>query len=126
MKGKALVMVGILVLGVAISGPMQVAAAQDYEHNWSWLAYTPEAHNWSAFEGGHEPHDWSNVLHKVVDEHDWSGVLHKQEQHNWSAFDGEHEPHDWSASEGEHEPHNWSWMQPEPGATFNPNAGWWG
>ena len=33
MKGKALVMVGILVLGVAISGPIQVAAA--YEHNWS-------------------------------------------------------------------------------------------
>ena len=44
MKGKAallpLVMVGILVLGVATFGPIQVTAA--YEHNWSWLAYTPE------------------------------------------------------------------------------------
>jgi hypothetical protein len=91
MKGKALVMVGILVLvlGVAIVGPMQVAAAQDYEHNWSWLAYTPGAHD-------------------------------------WSAFDGEPKQHDWLASEGEHEPHDWSWMLPEPGATFNPNAGWWG
>ena len=73
MKGNAallpLVMVGILVLGVAIVGPIQVAAA--YEHNWSWLAYTPEAHNWSAFGGEHE-------------------------QHNWSAFGGEREPHDWS------------------------------
>jgi hypothetical protein len=127
MKGKALVMVGILVLGVgvAIVGPMQVAAAQDYEHNWSWLAYTPEAHTWSAFDGEqkqhnwsatveYEPHNWSNVLRKVVDEHDWSGVLHKHEQHNWSAFEGEHEQHDWS------------WMLPEPGETFNPNAGWWG
>jgi hypothetical protein len=105
MKGKALVMVGILVLvlGVAISGPIQAAAAQDYEPNWSWLTYTPEAHNWSVFEGEHE-------------------------QHNWSAFDSENEPHDWSAFDGEHEhePHDWSWMLPEPGATFNPNAGWWG
>ena len=79
MKGNAallpLVMVGILILVVAIFGPMQVTAA--YEHNWSWLAYTPEAHNWSAFEGGHEQH-------------------------------------------------NWSWMLPEPGGTFNSNAGWWG
>ena len=44
MKGNAallpLVMVGILVLGVATFGPIQVTAA--YEHNWSWLAYTPE------------------------------------------------------------------------------------
>jgi uncharacterized membrane protein len=42
MKGKVLVMVGILilVLGVATFGPIQVTAA--YEHNWSWLAYTPE------------------------------------------------------------------------------------
>ena len=127
MKGKALVMVGILVLvlGVAISGPMQVAAAQDYEHNWSWLTYTPEPHNWSAFEGeheqhnwsaivGYEPHNWSNVLHKVEDTHDWSGVLHKPEQHNWSVFEGEHGQHDWS------------WMLPESGEIFNPNAGWWG
>ena len=127
MKGKVallpLVMVGILVLGVATFGPMPVAAA--YEHNWSWLTYTPEAHNWTAlvYEPEqhnwsavveYEPHNWSNVLHKVVDEHDWSGVLHKPEQHNWSAFDGEHEQHDWS------------WMLPEPGETFNPNAGWWG
>jgi hypothetical protein len=41
MKGKAallpLVTVWILVLGVAIFGPIQAAAAQDYEHNWSWL-----------------------------------------------------------------------------------------
>jgi hypothetical protein len=103
MKGKALVMVGILVLvlGVAIVGPIPAAAAQDYEPNWSWPAYTPEAHTWSALEGEHK-------------------------QHNWSAFDGEHEQHDWSASEGEHEQHDWSWMLPEPGATFNPNAGWWG
>jgi hypothetical protein len=126
MKGKALVMVGILVLGVAISGPMQVAAAQDDEPNWPWRTYTPVAHtwsalegehkqhDWSAFDGGHEPHNWSNVLHKVEDEHDWSGVLHKPEQHNWSVFEGEHEQHDWS------------WMQPEPGEIFNPNAGWWG
>ena len=124
MKGKALVMVGILVLGVAISGPIQVAAA--YEHNWSWLTYRSEAHNWSAFggehkqhnwsalEGEHKQHNWSNVLHKVEDKHDWSGVLHKHKQHNWSAFEGEREQHDWS------------WMLPEPGATFNPNAGWWG
>ena len=112
MKGKAallpLVMVGILilVLGVAIFGPMQVAAA--YEHNWSWMAYTPEPHNWtalepvnlqhnwsfmlyeserhnwSALEHEYEPHDWSNMLHKVEDQHDWSSVLHKQEQHDWS------------------------------------------
>jgi len=103
MKGKALVMVGILVLGlsVAISGPMQAATAQDYEHNWSWLAYTPEAHNWSAFGGEYE-------------------------QHNWSAFGGEREQHNWSAFGGEREPHDWSWMQPEPGEIFNPNAGWWG
>ena len=139
MKGKAallpLVMVGILILGVAIVGPIQVAAA--YEHNWSWLAYTPETHNWSAFEPvsprhnwsalvyepeqhnwsatvEYVPHNWSSVLHKVVDEHDWSGVLHKHEQHNWSAFEGEHEQHDWS------------WMLPGPGGAFNPNAGWWG
>jgi hypothetical protein len=45
MKGKALVMVGILVLvlGVAISGPMQVSAAQDYKHNWSWMLPEPGA-----------------------------------------------------------------------------------
>ena len=115
MKGKALVMVGIwvLVLGVAISGPIQVTAAQDYEHNWSWLAYTPEAHTWSAFGGEEEPHDWS-----------WQ--RYEPAEHNWLASDGVHEPHDWSASEGEHEQHDWSWMLPEPGATFNPNAGWWG
>jgi hypothetical protein len=41
MKGKALVMVGILVLvlGVATFGPIQVAAA--YEHNWSWMLPEP-------------------------------------------------------------------------------------
>ena len=42
MKGKVLVTVGILILilGVATFGPIQVTAA--YEHNWSWLTYTPE------------------------------------------------------------------------------------
>lgn len=130
MKGNALVMVGTIILGlslgVAISGPMQVAAAQDYVHNWSfWMTYTPEAHNWSVFGGEHEQHNWSavaeyeqhnwsNVLHKVKDEHDWSGVLHKPEQYNWSVFEGEYEQHDWS------------WLVPEPGEIFNPNAGWWG
>ena len=78
-------MVGILVLGVAIFGPIQVAAP--YEHDWSWIAYTPEPHNWSAFEGEHE-------------------------QHDWSAFEGEHEQHDWSVFEGEHEQHDWLWMLP--------------
>ncbi|MCK4732230.1 MAG: hypothetical protein KAT65_07205, partial [Methanophagales archaeon] len=77
MKGKAallpLVMVGILVLGVATFGPIQVVAA--YEPDWSWLAYTPKPHNWSALEGVHE-------------------------QHDWSALEGVHEPHDWSALEG--------------------------
>ena len=43
MKAKALVTVGILVLGVAISGPIQVAAAQDYEHNWAWMLPEPGA-----------------------------------------------------------------------------------
>ena len=127
-------MVGIMILILAIFGPMQVAAA--YEHNWSW-AYKPEPHNWTAlepispqhnwpfmlYEGErhnwsavveYKPHNWSNVLHKVEDEHDWSGVLHEPEQHNWSALEGGHEPHDWS------------WMLPEAGETFNPNAGWWG
>ena len=137
MKGKAallpLVMVGILI--VAIVGPIQVTAA--YEHNWSWLAYTPEAHNWTAFEGEREPHDWSWLRYEPA-EHNWSAYSREEEPHNWSTFEGEHEPHDWSwleyepaehnwsAFEGEHEQHNWSWMLPEPGEIFNPNAGWWG
>ena len=124
MKEKA-AMLTLVILILAIFGPIQVAAA--YEHNWSWIAYTPEAHNWTALAlepispqhnwsalvyeperhnwsaaAEYEPHNWSNVLHKVEDEHDWSGVLHKPEQHDWS------------------------WMLPEPGETFNPNAGWWG
>ena len=45
MKGKALVMVGILVLvlGVATFGPIQVSTAQDYEHDWSWMLPEPGA-----------------------------------------------------------------------------------
>ena len=120
MKGKA-AMLTLVILILAIVGPMQAAA---YEHNWSWMAYTPEAHNWTALEPispqhnwsavvEYKPHNWSNVLHKVEDEHDWSGVLHKHDQHDWSAFEGEHDQHDWS------------WMLPEPGENFNPNAGWW-
>jgi hypothetical protein len=115
MKGKALVMVGILVLvlGVAIVGPIPAAAAQDYEPNWSWPAYTPEAHTWSAFGGEHKQHNWS-AFSREEEPHDWSWQRYEPAEHNWSAFDGEHEQHDWS------------WMLPEPGATFNPNAGWWG
>jgi hypothetical protein len=112
MKGKALVMVGILVLGVAIVGP-QAAAAQDYEPNWSWPAYTPEAHNWSALEGEHKQHNWS-AFSREEEPHDWSWQRYEPAEHDWSVFEGEHEQHDWS------------WLLPEPGATFNPNAGWWG
>jgi hypothetical protein len=65
------------------------------------------------------------VLHKH-EQHSWSAFDGKHEPHDWLASDGEQEPHDWLASDGEQEPHDWSWLLPEPGATFNQNAGWWG
>ena len=128
MKGNVailpLVMAGILIL--AIFGPMQVAAA--YEHNWSWMAYTPEPHNWTALEpvnlqhnwsaGVHEygQYNWSNVFPKVEDTHDWAkraDILPKVEDtHDWSGVLHKHEQHDWSALEGEHEQHDWTWMLP--------------
>jgi len=123
MKGNATyILMQVVMVVLVLAGPVQ---AVPYEHNWSWLAYTPELHNWSVFESEHEqhnwsaiakyePYNWSNVLYKVEDGHDWSWLAYEPAEHNWSAFEGEHGQHDWS------------WLLPEPGETFNPNAGWWG
>jgi hypothetical protein len=69
MKGKA-AMLTLVILILAIVGPMQAAA---YEHNWSWMAYTPEAHNWTALEPISPQHNWSAV--DKHDQHDWSWML---------------------------------------------------
>jgi len=123
MKGNAAyILMPLVMVVMVLAGPAQ---AVPYEHNWSWITYTPTAHNWSVFESEHEqhnwsatveykPYNWSNVLYKAEDEHDWSWLAHEPSEYNWSALERDHEPHDWS------------WLLPEPGEIFNPNAGWWG
>jgi hypothetical protein len=122
MKGKA-AMLTLVILILAIVGPMQAAA---YEHNWSWMAYTPEAHNWTALEPISPQHNWSAVEHEY-EPHDWSAVVHEYKPHNWSnVLHKVEDEHDWSGVLHKHDQHDWSWMLPEPGENFNPNEGWWG
>jgi hypothetical protein len=70
-------MVGILVLGVAIFGPIPVAAP--YEHDWSGR----DPHDWTALEGGRDPHDWT-ALEGGRDPHDWTALEGGHERYDWS------------------------------------------